>query len=167
MRTPVVIALALAPAMVNWAAILGALVGSGIPSAAAQAPKTITECERSSGWSYYLAGAITGNAGWQRDGGDRDIRLVTNPSGNEPEILTRDITGRWTKFTPSKPAVIREIDRDRIYFFVVDGYEIVETYLFKVRPDGSGSVALTQTRANENGSRVSAFVADCHKPPPQ
>jgi hypothetical protein len=154
MRTAAVIALALLPA-------------SGIPSATAQAPKTITECGPAAGWSYYLAGAMTGNAGWQRDSGDSDIRLVTNSSGAEPEILTRDLTGRWTKFTPSRPAVIREIARDRIYFFVVDGYEIVETYLFKVRPDGSGSVALTQTRANENGSRVSAFVADCHEPPPQ
>jgi hypothetical protein len=157
----------------NWSsklirtAILGALAASGIPSAMAQSPQTVTECERSAGWSYYIAGTMTGNAGWQRDGGDKDIRLVTNGDGNELEILTRDLTGRWTKLTPARPAVIREIDRDRIYFLVVDGYEIVETYLFKVRSDGSGSVALTQTRANENGSRVSAFVADCHKPPPK
>src|SRR5262245_58531689 len=113
--------------------------------------KTVTECGRSDGYSYYFSGGLipADKGGWKKDGIDGG-RIILNLINGEIDLLVKNVTGSTSsvKDVDGGKIIPRQTNSNGLIAVTVfyENGGTTEDYVFQLDNRGDGTVAWTVLR---------------------
>jgi len=130
--------------------------------------QTVTECERSDGYSYHFAGGLVpaDKSGWQKDG--YGGRQVLNYINGEFDLLVKDASGTARSVKQDGGKIIpRKTTNGLIAITVLyEGWAATTTedYAFQVDNRSNGTLVWTAIRTASPINKMSLMTAQCRGP---
>ena len=129
--------------------------------------RTLTECGKSDGYSYFFSGGFVpaDKGGWQKDR-IGDGRIILNYINGEIDLLVKNAMGTTVSVKDGGKIIPRKTNANSLIALTVfyDGEETTEDYVFQLDDRGDGTVAWTVIRTATKINKMSLMTASCRGP---
>jgi len=121
----------------------------------------VIKCGGSEGRAYFLEGGAVpaGTGGWADDRISKG-QIIFLLKGQKPQLLIGDTVGMGDVESDGAKLIVLHATADTILVLTVYS-TVVETYEFRIRPDGKGEAVWTSVKATGLVDKGSVMRAEC------